>query len=98
MVKHIVMWKMAQTDDKEAKALKIKEVLEGLKNTIDVIKEIGVGINFNTSDAAADIVLVSVFDSKEDLNTYQNHPNHVAAADNYVKPNVIERKVADYEF
>lgn len=98
MVRHIVAWKMAQTDDKEQKMLKIKEELEALKDKIDVIADIEVGINFNESDGASDIVLVSTFKSKEDLNTYQLHPEHVAVAANYVRPNVCERRVIDYEF
>ncbi len=98
MVRHIVAWKMQNTDDKAQKMLKIKEELETLKDKIDVILDIEVGINFNDTDAASDIVLVSTFKSKEDLQTYQAHPAHVAVGTNYVKPNVSERRVIDYEF
>ncbi len=98
MVRHIVAWKIAQTDDKEQKILKIKEELEALKDKVDVIVDIEVGINFNESDGACDIVLISTFNSKEDLNTYQAHPEHVEVASNFVRPNVCERRVIDYEF
>ncbi len=98
MVRHIVAWKMAPTDDKEQKMLKIKEELETLKDKVEVIVDMEVGINFNESDGASDIVLVSTFKSKEDLQTYQAHPEHVAVATNYVRPNVSERRVIDYEF
>ena len=85
MVKHIVMWRMAESEDKEQRAKDIKENLE-------------VGLNFNDTDAASDVVLVSEFETKEDLNTYQNHPEHKAVGATYVRPYVAERRVCDYEF
>ncbi len=98
MVKHIVMWKMADIDDKNQRAADIKTQLELLKDKIEVIVDIEVGINFNTSDAASDVVLVSTFKSKEDLAIYQDHPAHKAVGSDYVRPYVKERRVADYEF
>ena len=38
MVKHIVMWRMAESEDKEQRAKDIKENLEALKGKIDVLK------------------------------------------------------------
>ena len=86
MVKHIVMWRMAESEDKEQRAKDIKENLEALKGKIDI------------TDAASDVVLVSEFETKEDLNTYQNHPEHKAVGATYVRPYVVERRVCDYEF
>lgn len=97
MIKHIVMWRMADTPDKAEKALAIKENLEALKDKIKVLKSIEVGINFETSDAASDVVLVTEFDSAADLNEYQQHPAHKAVGAAYVRPNVAERRVVDYE-
>ena len=91
MVKHIVMWRMAESEDKEQRAKDIKENLEALKGKIDVL------VNIDT-DAASDVVLVSEFETKEDLNTYQNHPEHKAVGATYVRPYVAERRVCDYEF
>lgn len=98
MIRHIVMWRMAETPDKEEKARAIKENLEALKDKIDVLADIEVGLNFETSDAASDVVLVSTFKSVEDLNEYQNHPAHKTVGAMYVRPNVSERRVCDYEF
>ena len=98
MIKHIVVWRMAPMPDKAEKAQAIKENLEALKDKIDVIKEIRVGLNFNESEFASDVVLETVFETKEDLNTYQNHPAHKAVGANFVRPNVAERRVIDYEF
>ena len=47
MVKHIVMWRMAESEDKAQRAKDIKENLEALKGKIDVLVNIEVGLNFN---------------------------------------------------
>lgn len=98
MIKHIVVWRMADMPDKKEKAEAIKENLEALKDKIDIIKDIRVGLNFNETESASDVVLETVFETKEDLNTYQNHPAHKAVGANFVRPNVAERRVIDYEF
>lgn len=98
MIRHIVLWRMAQTEDKLEKARAIKENLEALKDKISVIVDIEVGLNFNETDAASDVALVSTFKTREDLNTYINHPEHKAVGANFVRPNVSERRVIDYEF
>ncbi|MBU5315701.1 Dabb family protein [Clostridium bornimense] len=98
MVKHIVMWKLkeeAEGKTKKENAEIIKSSLESLKNKIDEIVEIEVGINWNDSDAAYDVVLYSIFNTKEDLDSYQVNPHHVEAA-SYIKKVVASRIVADY--
>lgn len=80
MVKHIVMWKLkdfAEGGSKIENARKIKEGLEALKEVIEEIREIEVGINFEKSDMAYDLVLYSVFDNERDLDIYQNHQEHL---------------------
>lgn len=98
MIRHIVMWRMAPIADKEERARAIKENLEALKDKIDVIEDIEVGLNFEGSDAASDVVLVSTFKTVEALGEYQNHPEHKAVGAAYVRPYVAERRVCDYEF
>ncbi|MCI8520689.1 MAG: Dabb family protein [Clostridia bacterium] len=98
MIRHIVMWRLAPCEDKKEKAMLIKENLEALKNKIDVLVDIEVGINCEGSDSASDVVLVSTFKTAEDLNAYQNHPAHKAVGTAFVRPNVAERRVCDYEF
>lgn len=98
MVKHIVMWKLKEQEDQDAKvdnARKIKEAIDALKEKIPVIKEIEIGFNFNPSDAAYDVLLYSVFESKEDLDIYQKHPEHVIVAD-FIKKVTAGRAVVDY--
>lgn len=95
MIKHIVAWKL-KDGDKEQNAQKVKATIESLKSKIPQVKHIEVGINFEKSDAAYDIVLYSEFASVEDLDIYQKHPEHVAAA-GFVKSVVSTRVVVDYK-
>lgn len=98
MIKHVVIWKLKDTEDKKEKALLIKEKLEELKDKISEIKMIEVGINFNECDGVADIILITEFDTKADLDSYQKNPLHQGVASEYVRPNVCERRLVDYEF
>ena len=99
MIKHIVMWKVKDSHygkDKNELSLELKNMLEALKSTIPQIQEIEVGLNFNPSEAAFDVVLYSVFNSKEDLEIYQKHPDHLKVAE-FVSEIRTDRVVVDYE-
>lgn len=93
MVKHIVMWRIK---DKNQEVMnKIKVDLEALKGKIDEIKAFEVGINFNPSDAAFDVVLYSEFEDEEALDRYQKNPDHLKVAE-FIRGAVIDRVVVDY--
>ncbi|MBP1889492.1 uncharacterized membrane protein YgaE (UPF0421/DUF939 family) [Clostridium moniliforme] len=95
MIKHIVMWDL-KDENKLENAKKLKASLENLKEEINEIKEIEVGININNSDASMDVVLYSVFNTLEDLDIYQNHPKHLKVKE-FVKNISTNRKVIDFE-
>jgi len=92
MIKHIVMWTLKDKAD----AIKVKTMLEALKDKVPNIIDIEVGIDFNGSDAAADVVLYSTFASIDDLNSYQQHPEHQAVIP-LMQAMTTSRKVTDYE-
>ncbi len=99
MVKHIVVWKLkdsAQGYSKSENAARIKNELEALRDKLPFVKKIEVGINFNSSSAAYDVVLYSEFASREDLDRYQNAPEHKAVAD-FIGTVRQDRVVVDYE-
>ncbi len=98
MIRHIVMWKMADPSDAQDRAMAIKKNLEALKGEIEELVDIEVGLNFNETESASDVVLVSTFKTREDLEIYQDHPSHKSVGANYVRPYVKERRVVDYEF
>jgi hypothetical protein len=99
MIKHIVMWKLkefAEGADKAGNVQRLKDKLHALTRTIPQIVHLEVGINMLALDAAYDVVLVSAFKNEQDLNIYQNHPDHCAVAD-FVGKIRESRAVVDYK-
>lgn len=95
MIKHIVMWRIAESLDKPTAATRAKQLLEGMRGQIPGLRHIEVGINFADEASAADIVLYTELEDMSALQTYQSHPVHEA-----VKPLIKEitqdRRVVDY--
>ncbi|AUM88349.1 stress responsive protein [Clostridium botulinum] len=99
MIKHIVMWRLKEFAEGKSKlenANIIKINLEDLKHRIDEVKLIEVGVNINNSQQAYDVVLYSEFENLEDLNLYQNHPDHVKVGE-FINKVKEDRIVTDYE-
>ena len=100
MVKHIVMWTLAEFAEGKQKEETIQEVkaqLEGLKDSIQEIQFLEVGINFNTTEGAYDIVLVTEFKNKEALTRYQDHPEHIRVRD-FLRKVRVKHTVVDYVY
>ncbi len=99
MIIHIVMFTLkdfAEGKTKSENLMIMKEKLESLTGSIDLIRKIEVGLNINSSPAAYDIALYSEFDSAEDLNAYQIHPEHRKVSE-FIGSISDKRVVADYE-
>jgi len=99
MVKHIVFWKLKDTalgNDKRANALLIKEKLEDLNGKIPGLLKLEIGIDFVNGDMSGDVALYSEFNSREDLDFYQEHPLH-KAVQSFVLEVRSSRMVVDYE-
>jgi len=94
MIKHIVFFKLSQEGLKKQDL--IVEKLNNLKEEIPFVRELEVGINFADEQRAFDIALTVVVDSKEALNEYAIHPQHVEFV-NLVKSLDTQTKVVDYE-
>jgi len=77
MIKHCVAWKVKE--DKKENCEVIKKTLEALPKEISVVKNLEVGLNVNETPRSYDIILLSQFDSLEDLETYRVHPAHQEA-------------------
>ena len=95
MVRHIVFFKLNEQNSDKKEILFQK--LNNLKNDIDFIKHLEVGVNFTESERAYDISLIVDLDSKEDLKAYAVHDKHLPVVE-YIKSNGIDTKVVDYEF
>lgn len=99
MIKHIVMWTLrdsAEGRSKEENARLLKTKLESLAESIPQIQHLEVGLNFNPSEAACDVVLVTEFADRQSLQVYQDHPEHRNVVV-FLEKVRLEKKVVDYE-
>jgi len=91
MVKHIVAWKVAD----KTNLAEMKEKLMGMKGQVESLKEIEVGINYNESDAAYDVVLITQHNDAAAVEAYQADPVHHGVA-GFIKERVSARIVVDF--
>lgn len=78
MIRHIVAWNFKESSSEaETKKIaeKVKAELESLNRQIPEIIELTVDIS-PASTSSRNVMLHSLFQTQEDLNTYQNHPEH----------------------
>ncbi|MBQ9942546.1 MAG: Dabb family protein [Christensenellaceae bacterium] len=94
MVRHIVMWKFKEGTQAQAK--EFMEKLLSLKGQIPQIRAMEVGTDI-LGGGNYSAVLVSDFDSLEDVETYKNDPRHKAVSA-LCKSIRVDRVAVDYEF
>jgi uncharacterized protein with GYD domain len=98
VVRHVVMWRLAdEAADaaKEHNAGRIKEGLEALVGQIEGLADLKVGINAIQLPGNYDIILIADFQDEAALERYQTHPEHVKVA-NFIKQVRLERVAVDY--
>jgi len=92
MIRHIVFMKFPEFSlTQEA-----KEKLLSMREHIEELVDIEVGIDFSRSERSFDLALVTTFKTKEDLEKYRIHPYHQEIVA-WLKANDTETKVVDYE-
>lgn len=99
MVKHIVMWKFkdfAKGRTKKENLDLVASLLNELPEKIDFIRSMEIHFNQNTEQGMYDAVLISEFDSFEDVKRYREHPDHKAIS-SYVALVREKRASVDYE-
>ena len=94
MIKHIVMWKFKENEEENMK--KFLNGLNSLKKIIPEIKYMETGININPKNEF-DAILISEFETFDDLERYKNNPEHVKVS-NLCKDIRLDRQAIDYEF
>ncbi len=101
MVKHIVFFRLLEEAEGKTKlenAQIIKAGLDSLLGKVPSLRDAHCGINIpNAHNTNYDIALTCDFDSWEDLNAYQVHPEHVAVAQ-YIGKCKADRSAVDYEY
>ncbi len=95
MVKHIVFMKLE--DNSEENKRVIKEKLMSMKGKIETLKNIEVGLNFDESERAYDIALITDFKDIEGLKTYATHELHLPIVA-YLKSINTVTKVVDFKY
>lgn len=97
MVKHVILWKLKEDIEDPAKVKReAKETLEALVGKVPGLLELKLIVEgLETSNC--DMMLDSTLESFEALKGYAVHPDHVAAADGYVRPFTSTRLCMDYE-
>ena len=99
MVKHVILWTLRDVysgaQEEEIKQ-GIKEHLEGLKGKIPGLYDIKV-ITKGLESSNADVMLDSTFFNEEALKAYAVHPDHVAVANEFVRPFRATRTCMDFE-
>ncbi len=99
MIKHIIVLKLKDNAGGKSKAdnaQMLKREFEGMMGKIGEIRRLDVGINFNSTPDAYDMALTAEFESKKDLDIYQNHPEHQRIVA-ILRPLRETRIVVDYE-
>lgn len=99
MIKHIVLFNLKpeyKNDDEFKIAKLVAARLESLPHKIDEISFLEVGTNFSERQSAYDLVLITQFETKEDLEAYRKHPDHVAVVEE-IKQYTLSTAICDYE-
>ena len=101
MVKHVVFFRLADMAEGKTKLENAQIIKQGLLSLLDkvpVLRSEKVGINIpNATKTDYDICLECEFDTWEDLDTYQNHPEHLKVA-GYIAKVRAARAAVDYEY
>ena len=75
MIKHIVMFKLAEKTTKNME--RAIDSLRSLEGKIETLQTIEIGTDFLESERSYDIVLTSHFKDRDGLKIYANHENHL---------------------
>jgi hypothetical protein len=97
VIRHIVMWKVAGDSAAErlVAAKRVKAAFETLQGRVPGMRHLEVGMDTSAADYACDLVLVTEFDSREALERYAVHPEHLRVRDELAGLRVARHQV-DY--
>ena len=99
MINHVVLFKLKEysPEEKSEVIVELKALLEGLKDKIDVVKYLEVGVNYELEAKSYDLVLLSHFETLKDLDEYRVHPEHQKVVKR-IGETTVSRAAVDYEF
>ena len=94
MIRHVVMWRFKAEAEGKTRLENMKELkkqLLALVPLIPQIKKMEIGFDVTHSETSADFMLITEFDSMDDLKIYAVHPDHLKVV-GFVK-NVVESRI-----
>lgn len=94
MIKHIVLFKLKEVDEKIKK--EIVSRLLSMNGKIEGLLKIESGINFLKAERNYDISLICDFLDKNSFEKYKTHPNHIPVIE-FMKEYIEKSKAVDYE-
>lgn len=98
MVKHVILWKLKDMSEAEYATVvsEMKTNLEALVGKVPGLLDLKV-YTAKLPSSNVDVMLDSTLESEEALKGYAVHPDHVFAADTYVRPFTASRSCLDFE-
>ncbi len=99
MIEHVVMWRFADSAEgktREENMQIVRDRLLTLPSVIPEIKFMQLGRDVSRTEMSYDMMLVTRFESLEELHAYKVHPAHVEVA-SYVAKVKTARVVLDAE-
>lgn len=75
MIKHIVMYKLKDASRDNCDEM-VRRFLS-MSGKIEQLKSVKAGVDILRSPRSYDVVLECEFESREDMNAYQQHPVHI---------------------
>lgn len=94
MVKHIVMFKLAEKNPENLD--QAVAALNSLRGNIETLKLIEIGADFLSSERSYDVVLTAFFDDREGFKAYSGHKNHLPVVEK-MRSLCSSSIVVDYE-
>jgi hypothetical protein len=95
MLRHVVMFRWREGVSEDEKRA-VREGLGALPKAIPEILRYEFGDDAGLAEGNFDFVLVAEFDSQNDYETYQAHPEHVRVIQERIRPSVSARAGAQY--
>ena len=99
MINHIVLFKLKDYPESQKAEVRaeMKSLLESLKDKIDVLRRMEVGLNYEMNAKSFDLALITHFDSLEDFEIYRIHPEHQKVIARFAEFR-LDRAAVDFEF
>ncbi len=99
MINHVVLFKLKDYPETEKSKIlaELKSILESLKEKIDEVKYLEVGLNYEQNAKSYDLALLSHFENMNDLDKYRTHQEHLKVVERIMET-TVSRAAVDYIF